>query len=384
LQDEKLTLQTLQQQILELQGQVKRLEDLIRSNNRQTPFMTYAQATAERLHNGSKGHHIQQNFMPRRYGGNPIPQSSGLRNGKGFTCYECNEPGHIARNCPKKHLFRDRSNMRLNYRQQQNHRPFVRQMVPAGSSIASDEQGNEEIENVEELSNLNGTDEQCYVMGVMDEMWKENVPSQKHKSKKCLYSASKEQNKDAEAWCNYINGLSRKPKNTQNCSKVARTVISESCPEPARNKPVIIGRCEGEKTKLFLDSGAEMNVMDCDFLNSLMAKQIPVKFIPKFSKIQCANGTQMTVTGHAMIRIEIGTVKAQQKFMVVKGLFPKVIVGIRTMKTMGVMIDPASNGIIVDNCVHVPFISKIIPQSATSSVGKEIGPFMGARKSPEM
>jgi hypothetical protein len=126
-----------------------------------------------------------------------------------------------------------------------------------------------------------------------------------------------------------------------------------------------------------------MNVMDGDFLNSLMFKQIPIKFSPKSSTIKCANGSQMTTTGYAHLSLEIGNVKSPQKFMIVKSLFPKVIIGIRAMKTMGIVIDPSSDCVIVDHNVKVPFLSHVMPQSsAPSNRLKETGPFIGARKSP--
>jgi predicted aspartyl protease len=178
-------------------------------------------------------------------------------------------------------------------------------------------------------------------------------------------------------------GTGRKPKSVTIKPKPPQTLISESHSEPARNKPVVIGKCAGLKTKLFLDSGAEMNVMDCDFLNSLSLKQIPVKFTPEAAKIQCANGTQMIVTGNAVISVEIGNVKSNQKFMIVKGLFPKIIIGIRAMKTMGILIDPGHDGIIVDGGMRIPFISHITAQSSGSiQLGKGKGPSVGATKSP--
>jgi len=62
------------------------------------------------------------------------------------------------------------------------------------------------------------------------------------------------------------------------------TLISTSRPEPARNKPLIVGRCAGVKTRLFLDSEAEMNVIDSEYLKGLMDKQLCIKFTKGFSQ----------------------------------------------------------------------------------------------------
>jgi hypothetical protein len=196
---------------------------------------------------------------------------------------------------------------------------------------------------------------------------------------------SKKEEFEADQWVNFIEGRSRRPNVRQ---PKTHTVISESCSETAHNKPLVIGRCAGEKAKLFVDSGAEMNVVDSEFLEHLVAKQMPVRFTPVSSRIQCANGTQMTVTGHAVMSLQIGPVKAVQKFMVVKNLFPKVIVGIRSMKTMDIVIDPVADCLVVNGSVQIPFISCISPETVVEGiVDGELrngeGPFEGARKSPQ-
>ena len=202
------------------------------------------------------------------------------------------------------------------------------------------------------------------------------------KKRQHLYSASKAQDMEAETWCNYIKGDKAKPKMAAKKVSYPQTLISEGYSEPARNKPIIIGKCAGQKTKLFLDSGAEMNVMDGDFLNELIMKQIPIKFTPGYSHIQCANGSQMPTTGSATVALEIGNVKSFQTFTIVKSLFPKVIIGIRAMKTMGIVIDPASDCAVVQRTLRVPFISHIDPQSGATRLGNGRGPFQGARESP--
>ncbi len=127
-----------------------------------------------------------------------------------------------------------------------------------------------------------------------------------------------------------------------------------------------------------------MNVIDYDFLNSLLKKQAPVKFTPATSSIQCANGSKMTVTGAATFSVHIGSVRAVQKFQVVKGLFPKLIVGIRTMKTMSLSLDPESDCAYVGRNYRVPFVSHVTPQSIPEMKAENLeGSLSGAKKSPQ-
>jgi hypothetical protein len=98
--------------------------------------------------------------------------------------------------------------------------------------------------------------------------------------------------KVSKEWTDYILGRSGKPCMYQ------LTLISESHSEPAKIKPVVWGRCGNGKTKIFIDSGAELNVIDGDLFNQLLKKQVPVKSIPSTSTIACANGSKM----HLVIR----------------------------------------------------------------------------------
>jgi hypothetical protein len=247
-----------------------------------------------------------------------------------------------------------------------------------GSSIASTEKEKNDIEESEEVSDMGETTEQCCAMEAIDEKKKRIhvSPKQNNKMKPrtYLYSASRKQTEEAEAWNSYIKGIGPKPKRTRNSAKIAPTVISEGCSESARNKPVINGRCAGQKARLFLDSGAEMNVMDSAFLKELQSKELPVKFTPGTANIKCANGSKMPITGFAVMTIEIGSVKAVQRFMVVQHLFPKIIIGIRTMKTMEITINASEDCVYVGGNTKIPFLSRVYPQSEITSVmGNDAG-----------
>ena len=177
-------------------------------------------------------------------------------------------------------------------------------------------------------------------------------------------------------WSNFINGNGAKPKEQLVNRKYPATLISCTNSEPARNKPVVGGFCEGMKATVFLDSGAEMNVVDHEYWSGLQKTDNNIKLIPSVSQIKCANGITMNVMGYTHLRLEIGSVKVTQRFTVVKNMFPKILVGIRTMKTMNIVLHPNDNCVYVGNGVPVPFLSIIEPQSTSSSENGQ-GPTSG-------
>jgi predicted aspartyl protease len=67
----------------------------------------------------------------------------------------------------------------------------------------------------------------------------------------------------------------------------------------------------------------------------------------------------MPVLGFAEMSLEMGPSKIRQTFMVVSDLFPKVIIGIRTLKTMGVTISPTEDCAIVSGNYKLPFYQEL-------------------------
>jgi hypothetical protein len=262
-------------------------------------------------------------------------------NRRGIKCFNCSKEGHIARNCPQ-----TRNNQG---------RPFFRKIQDDYSESLDENQSVSSSIHVEQ------TDEEtdkCCVLSVTSSR------KQNSKPRITFYKGKPDEELSADQWAKYIHGHGRRPKDNSKQILYQPTLISESHLEPARNKPVVIGKCAGIKSKIFIDSGAEINVIDGDYLNELMTRQqASIKFIPSNSSIQCANGSKMCVTGQAIFPLQIGNAKVEQRFMVVKKIFPKVIVGLRTMKTMSIVIDAKNDGVIVDNKIRVPFISRIIPES---------------------
>lgn len=358
IKEDKISLQSLFDQITKLQKHILHLEEIIKIHNwktdpagatRRPPLNAQPQRTATDRNNSTcylckRTGHWARNCPNRR------------------KCYLCGSWNHIARSCPKN---RDKSHLR--------------QIEPAFSTTSLTSNVSGVDDQINETFEENGDADKCFTL-------RNQTPPKRSnnnvigKNRNVISSFSAAENKIAKEWTDYIVGRRPRPKTP----KPSKTLISESKSESARNKPLIIGKCAGIKAKLFLDSGAEMNVMDEKFLNSLLQKQLSIKFSPTTSKIQCANGSHMTVTGSASVCLEIGNAKSNQKFMIVKEVFPRVIVGIKAMKTMGIMIDPASDSVLVDGRVRIPFISHVEPQNSVmqSETGKEEGLFNGAKRSP--
>ena len=132
------------------------------------------------------------------------------------------------------------------------------------------------------------------------------------------------------------------------------------------NKPIVRGTLEGKQGKIFLDSGAEINVIDSTLLVSLMEESKGITVEKKETDITCANGSRMSSKGIAMILVGYGSYSSYQRFVIVDEIFPKVFIGIKAMKHMNVKIDPRNECAKIRK-VKLPFISGV--ESTTSDAG---------------
>jgi hypothetical protein len=179
---------------------------------------------------------------------------------------------------------------------------------------------------------------------------------------------------EGQKWVDYIQGRGKKPAHP-------KTLISESRSEVAANKPLIRGECDGTVTQLFLDSGAETNVMDASFFYQLQQKNQTLALRFSNGTIRCANGSKMRSVGIAFVKISFGNVNTVAKFTVVENLFPRVIVGIRTMKGVGLILEPQKDCARVGNEV-IPFVSKVVAPSVCQ--GNEYGSVWRVSSGPKL
>jgi hypothetical protein len=277
-----------------------------------------------------------------------------------IVCYRCNEKGHFARNCKKiltcslckgnhlsKNCLRNNKHVRRFHESNDNAEDHIMSDIESVKSAEPSKKGFRE----ETSSQL--TENDCFVLATERKTSSVIKPSKTKVFKKPSYLQ-----RQVEAWANYIEGRGNRPKPNH-----APTVISTSHSEKAANKPLIQGYCEGKETRLFLDSGAEVNVIDRAFLQELqMYTDFKIQCKSQRGTISCANGSKMETHGLASLKIQVGDSVANLHFVITSNLFPKIIIGIRGMKTLNIQLDPVRNCAIASGA-PVPFVSRVSPQS---------------------
>lgn len=136
------------------------------------------------------------------------------------------------------------------------------------------------------------------------------------------------------------------------------TLISKNNTEKAANKPIIRGKVENEVGKIFCDTGAEINFIATETANKF--KQLRPECIVTNEKynIKCANGSRMTNKGVIRLKLNIANNISEQRFVIVDNLFPRIIIGLKTMKDIGLKIVPKHSGVEIGS-KFIPFISKV-------------------------
>jgi len=264
-------------------------------------------------------------------------------------CYNCNRDGHFVRDCDKPieckkcgktnhvtHFCRERNSYRMRNVSNENNDDF--------------EYKNSSIQE-ENINNHNESEQDFFYL---DSYHKSNHRGFVKKQRKPHFSTNKKSffSKEVQDWNKFINGSAKRPKPS------GKTLISETHTEKAMNKPIIRGQLAGKSGKIFLDTGSEVNLIDKNTFDKLSGMSDEILFEEKPFNIKCANGSKMETFGKASIECKIGNTISRQNFIVTKDLFPRVFIGIKTMKDMNIVLNPKSDGISINN-MYVPFISGI-------------------------
>ena len=173
-----------------------------------------------------------------------------------------------------------------------------------------------------------------------------------YKSKKSVKSYPEEVNR----WADFVEGrTNRKPK----------TLISTNHSEKAANKPIIEGKCQGCVCRILCDSGAEVNVIDEALVKQIQENDSSVEISKSKKSVKCANNSSMNVVGSVRLKMSFASMSKSCNFLVVKDLFPKVILGIRSMKGLRMIIDPMNNRVKVRGTT-IPFLSKVYSETVVA------------------
>jgi len=249
-------------------------------------------------------------------------------------CYNCNEVGHLAKQCsrPIKCLNCGLNNHLTKFCRKENKNKF--RYLADEVEIDNDDHLEKEVD---QCSTTSKADFFTFTQKKM----KYQKPV-KHSNEPC----------EINQWANYIEGNGVRPKST------GMTVISKTHSEKAVNKPIVRGKLEQKVGKIFFDSGSELNLIDYNTAQTLAKNSPFAKFSDNNYRVTCANGSTMQSRGTVSLEVQLGDVISRQSFVMINDLFPRVFIGIRTMKDMNIQINPNEECISV-NRKKIPFISGV-------------------------
>ena len=380
---EKDELEEMRRQIQCLTEQVTYLSSKLRfqSNQNLMPqYRTHTYAAAVKSGGQVQTNRLStDNFRTRIRGDSRIrPSPDSRRNLRGsfyqdqrapVRCWNC-EGAHVLRDCTKKILCKTCNRV-----------GHVSRFCDSANAIRyiheepSAEGATEDCERTSVVS-WEATEQEDFsengapaIMTVQDEEVISTIKRNERGRETIKQKRSASEDPEIQAWVRYINGetdkkpthkvsnvdIHRKPRREWR-RKSTPTVISNSRPEGAANKPLVMGKCGHTFTPILIDSGAALNVIDENFVRNLPVDSI-IRRDAKESRIRCANDEIVRSKGRVTIEVTIGSRSENMVFSMMPSLFPRVIIGLRQMKHSKIVIDPPEDSLWVEG-ERVQFISE--------------------------
>ena len=249
-----------------------------------------------------------------------VPFSSNKR------CYGCGKEGHIQRACP--------SRRRVN----ELHFPMSSDIDTTTESVEEPEFPTERQGHEHPQINL--------------------IKSQPKNNSKI-----KSFPRDIELADKYINGqISYKSYSdaVKSCNNTL-TVTPEKSSARYSNKPYVRGRVCNKPTPIFLDTGAEVNVISKSLIQTL--PNFPKLCHSVNQKIQCANGSNIEVVAETILPVSIGVETCPLKFVVANNLSPSIIVGLRGLKSFKAALLTEKDCVVCKG-IEIPFMAGTTCDSA--------------------
>ena len=347
---EENELEKLKAEIRYLKEQISSLNQTIRnlykgtSNNYSKQMNNTHGPFNNTYYNSRQQNPIQSNVFKRRSGDNSVPQgfnnSNYYNTNRSRECYNCLKEGHIARDCKSPVCCRICRGAHKSFICPQRQRKPIRNLWETQDGTDFEETTSSTLEDMKDA--------------LIEQNEIHSASINIIQRKRARYQKCKESIRtDIDDLCDYVNGkIPNKPRN------YAETLISKHHAEKAANKPLVDCNSGSKRCRILFDTGAEANLVDWNTLEELMSEDGTIPYVEKKSFVKCANGSLMKVRGFTLLDIRIGSSVARIRFMVVDNLFPRFIIGIRSMKKEQINVIPEEDAIRIKG-EKVDFVSRV-------------------------
>ncbi len=314
---------------------------------------------------------------PTRMTGRVVTRTTGSASKPALKCHNCNQPGHFANTCrlPKRcyncgrngHISRFcRQNRQINFLQAESNDKIEEGSVH--SSLEADAQFEEyptlAVSNkyeclTDECNDITEQAEEIYLT--------ETTNDTKPKSSKIIKKASVRMPTLLDKQVAFIEGKGPKPK----MHKMEEQSSTSKANIRFYNKPVVKCRLNGDQVNTLMDSGATCNLLAKEVFDRLSEKH-GCQVQETSNRITCANNSTLNCIGEVSLHFSLGGITTLVKFLVVDGLRNcQAILGLRTMKKLGIQFDFQKDSIILDDII-IPFESHVSPATTVRRVGNEV------------